>query len=142
MGTSFRVSGRSASQTMYRNVALRAFEGAAVMGLEGIMAKRSDSPYRSGRSGDWLKMRVEHTGTFAVVGFTKPEGTRAHFGALHVAGLAHGALVYAGRVGTGFDTKQIKGIHADLVAISGHAPPVTGLPEDEAVDMGDSRALR
>lgn len=110
---------------------IETFEGAAAMGLEGIMAKRSDSLYRSGRSDDWLKMRVEHTDTFAVVGFTKPEGARTHFGALHVAGIARGALAYAGRVGTGFDTKQIGDIHADLVAISDHLPSVTGLPEDE-----------
>ncbi|MCZ7533066.1 MAG: DNA ligase D [Acidimicrobiia bacterium] len=110
---------------------IETFEGAAAMGLEGIMAKRSNSPYRFGRSDDWLKMRVEHTDTFAVVGFTKPEGTRAHFGALHVAGIAHGALVYAGRVGTGFDTNQIRDIHTDLIAISGQAAPVIDLPDDE-----------
>src|SRR5687767_4931306 len=71
------------------------------MGLEGIIAKKADYPYRAGRSPQWLKIKADHTGDFAVVGFTEPQGSRAGFGALQLADLVNGRLVYAGRAGTG-----------------------------------------
>src|SRR5438309_2196149 len=52
------------------------FRGVRDLGLEGIMAKRAASPYRSGRSADWLKVRADRTADFAVVGFSAPEGSR------------------------------------------------------------------
>jgi bifunctional non-homologous end joining protein LigD len=72
-------------------------------GLEGLVAKKKASPYRSGRSSDWLKVRCDRSGDFPVVGFTEPRGARSAIGALHVATRAGGGLRYAGRVGTGFD---------------------------------------
>src|SRR5690606_17422756 len=70
------------------------------MGLEGMVAKRADAPYRSGRSSAWQKVRVERTGDFVIVGFTAPTGSRTGFGALHVGVFEQGTLRYAGRVGT------------------------------------------
>jgi len=73
------------------------------LGLEGIIAKRADSPYRGGRSDVWLKIKAEPTGDFVIVGFTDPKGNRSHLGALQLADMVGGELVYAGRVGTGFN---------------------------------------
>jgi len=60
------------------------YEQVVKLGLEGIMAKKADSPYRSGRSGDWLKIRADRIDDFVVVGFSKPKGSRGGFGSLHV----------------------------------------------------------
>jgi bifunctional non-homologous end joining protein LigD len=73
------------------------------MGLEGIIAKRTDSQYRAGRSDQWLKIKAEPTADFVIVGFTNPKGSRSHLGALQLADYVNGELVYAGRVGTGFN---------------------------------------
>src|SRR6266496_4742704 len=81
------------------------------MGLEGIGAKKSTSRYRSGRSGDWLKIKAERTGDFVIVGFTKPNGSRPHLGALQLADWVNGTLVYAGRVGTGFNDALLGELH-------------------------------
>jgi bifunctional non-homologous end joining protein LigD len=84
------------------------------LGLEGIMAKKADSPYRGGRSPNWLKIRADRTDDFAVVGYSKPKGSRGGFGALHVGAYADGTLRYVGRVGSGFDAKQLKEVSAEL----------------------------
>ena len=84
------------------------------LGLEGIMAKRADSPYRAGRTPAWLKMRSRRTETFTVVGFTAPRGSRGGFGALHVAREEESGLVYAGRVGSGFSDRQLGELSAEL----------------------------
>jgi bifunctional non-homologous end joining protein LigD len=84
------------------------------MGLEGIVAKKADSPYRSRRSAEWLKIRADRTDDFVVVGFTRPKGSRSGFGALHVAQYEDGTLTYTGRVGSGFDAKQLDEVGAGL----------------------------
>lgn len=76
------------------------FEEARALGLEGIVAKRVDSPYVGGRSRDWRKVRVEHSADFVVVGFTR--AGLGEEGGLHLACHGERGLVYAGRVGTGF----------------------------------------
>ena len=87
---------------------------AGELGLEGVVGKKADAPYSGARSGDWIKVRLDRTGDFAIVGFTKPEGARSGFGALHLASWQDGGLVYAGRVGTGFSDKQLRELHARL----------------------------
>jgi len=89
-------------------------EQVTAMGLEGIVAKKSASRYRGGRSGDWLKIKAERTGDFVIVGFTKPKGSRAHLGAASARRLVNGTLVYAGRVGTGFNDALLKELHGLL----------------------------
>ncbi len=85
------------------------------LGLEGLMAKKVDSHYRRGRSADWLKIRTDRTGDFAIVGFrlSEEKGRADTLGALHVAARAGPArkgvpLVYAGRVGSGFTQRQLE----------------------------------
>ncbi len=95
------------------------------MGLEGVMAKRADSKYRPGRSSEWLKLKIDQVADFVVIGMTPPEGSRAGFGALHLAaysrlpdGSAEGPddphLIYAGRVGSGFTEDQLETFSALL----------------------------
>src|SRR3989454_10405594 len=92
------------------------YEQVVQLGLEGIVAKKADSAYRGGRSANWLKIRADRTDDFVVVGYSRPKGSRGGFGALHLAGYADGRLVYAGRVGSGFDAKQLTDVGADLEA--------------------------
>jgi len=84
------------------------------MGLEGIVAKKADSAYVSRRSESWLKFRADRVDDFAVVGFTRPRGSRTGFGALHLAQYVDGALTYAGRAGSGFTDAQIRAVRAEL----------------------------
>jgi bifunctional non-homologous end joining protein LigD len=86
-------------------------EQVTAMGLEGIVAKKAASPYRKGRSRDWIKIKAERTGDFVIVGFTKPKGSRSHVGALQLADWVNGTLVYAGRVGTGFNDALLEELH-------------------------------
>ncbi|MFO0584193.1 MAG: DNA ligase D [Anaeromyxobacter sp.] len=102
------------------------FEKVQAMGLEGVMAKKADAPYRAGRSGAWLKVRTTKAGDFAVVGFTAPKGARARFGALHLAVFDGSGLVYAGSVGTGFDGKLLDALHARLAPHARPTPPCGG----------------
>ena len=102
------------------------YEQAVRLGLEGIMAKQADAPYRSGRSNQWLKIRADRTDDFVVVGYSKPEGSRAGFGALHVANLVNGQLVYAGRVGSGFTARQLKDVARQLEDSRRKSPPCAG----------------
>ena len=96
------------------------------LGLEGIIAKKADAPYRGGRTDKWLKIKAEQTGDFVVVGFTEPNGNRPGFGALQIADYVNGALVYAGRAGTGFNDDLLRDIRAMLDPIVRRDPPCHG----------------
>src|SRR5213595_3399813 len=99
------------------------YEQVVRLGLEGIMAKKADSPYRSGRSADWLKIRADRMDDFVVVGFTKPKGARGGFGSLHVGAYQGGKLIYCGRAGSGFTGDQLDEISAKLQALVRPTPP-------------------
>ncbi len=91
------------------------FAEACRAGLEGIVAKRSDEPYRSGRSRSWLKIKCSKSQEFVIGGFTDPAGARAGFGALLLG--VHdqsGALRYTGKVGTGFDQSTLRDLYLRL----------------------------
>ena len=95
----------------------------AAMGLEGIIAKKGDAPYRGGRSDVWFKIKAERTGDFVIVGFTEPKGSRSHMGALQLADMVGGTLVYTGRVGTGFNEDLLAELKALLDPIVRRDPP-------------------
>ena len=106
------------------------FRGVRELGLEGVMAKRADSPYRSGRSRDWIKLRADRTAEFAVVGFSPPEGSRTGFGSLHLACAEEGGFVYAGRAGSGFSDAELRTLRDELEADRVAKPPCGGpLPD-------------
>ena len=96
------------------------------LGLEGIVAKRKDSIYRGGRFRDWVKVRIDKTSDFVVVGYTQGEGSRSGLGALHVAQHQPGGLVYAGRVGGGFSEKELTQAQALLQDLKITRPPCIG----------------
>jgi bifunctional non-homologous end joining protein LigD len=84
--------------------------------LEGLVAKRATAPYQAGRSSHWLKIRTQRTADFVVVGFSAPRRSRTGFRALHLALYEDAGLVYAGRVGSGFDEAELQGLSAWLEA--------------------------
>jgi len=109
----------------------RPWERACAEGWEGVIAKRRDSPYEHRRSPHWLKMKCEATQELVVGGFTDPQGTRVGLGALLVGYHEGEDLVFAGKIGTGFDTKMLRDLRARLDALEIPAPPFTkgtGLP--------------
>jgi bifunctional non-homologous end joining protein LigD len=78
------------------------FAAACRSGWEGLIAKRADAPYVTGRSKDWLKLKCVWEQEFVIGGYTDPSGSRTDFGALLVGYYENGALRYAGKVGTGY----------------------------------------
>jgi len=96
------------------------FAAAGKAGLEGIVAKRMESRYTAGRSREWLKVKSQQRQELVIGGYTDPQGSRGYFGALHLgvyepaSGRGVPRLVYAGRVGTGFDEKTLRAISAAL----------------------------
>jgi bifunctional non-homologous end joining protein LigD len=107
------------------------WERACAEGWEGVIAKRRESRYEHRRSPHWLKMKCEETRELVVGGFTDPQGARVGLGALLVGHFDGDDLVFAGRVGTGFDTKLLVGLRAQLDAIEIPKSPFTravGLP--------------
>jgi bifunctional non-homologous end joining protein LigD len=90
---------------------------------EGLIAKRADAPYLSGRSRDWLKFKCQAGQEFVIGGFTDPRGSRTGFGALLLGYYdAEGRLVYAGKVGTGFDQRLLDSLHEQMVRIERDRP--------------------
>ena len=91
------------------------FEAAKKIGLEGIIAKKADSPYSPDvRSRDWLKIKVHQRQEIIITGFTKNEGTSKSFSALTMGVYDNGHLRYVGKVGTGFNDKMQKEMMAQF----------------------------
>jgi bifunctional non-homologous end joining protein LigD len=86
------------------------FDAASERGLEGIVAKRRNSPYSGGRSRDWIKIKCQRRQEFVIGGYTDPQGGRTYFGALHLGLYEGDKLVYVSKVGTGFDDRVLKSV--------------------------------
>ena len=111
------------------------WERACREGWEGVIAKRRDSPYEHRRSPSWLKMKCEASQELVVGGFTDPQGERRGLGALLLGYFEGEDFVFAGKVGTGFNTKQLLELRARLDPIEIPASPFTkaaGLPRIRA----------
>ena len=111
------------------------WERACSEGWEGVIAKRRDSLYEHRRSPHWLKMKCEASQEFVVGGFTDPQGSRTGLGALLVGYFENEDFVFAGKVGTGFDTKLLLSLRAQLDKLEIPKPPFTksiGLPRIRA----------
>ena len=107
------------------------WERARREGWEGVIAKRRGSPYEHRRSKYWLKMKIEASQELVVGGFTDPQGARVGLGALLVGYYEGEELVFAGKIGTGFDTKLLLDLRRRLDALEIEKPPFTiakGLP--------------
>jgi len=104
-------------------------------GWEGVIAKRRDSTYEQRRSKHWLKMKCEESQELVVGGFTDPQGGRVGLGALLVGYYEGDDFVFAGKVGTGFDTKLLLDLRGRLDALEIEKTPFTkaiGLPRIRA----------
>ncbi|HAM52595.1 MAG TPA: hypothetical protein DCP92_18555 [Nitrospiraceae bacterium] len=110
------------------------FKAATKMGLEGIMAKASNSIYQLGkRSAQWLKIKTRRTTECVIIGYTRGKGDREMlFGALQIALQEGNNLRYVGKVGTGFDVRLMKAIFAQLKNIKRVKRPVKEKPLDDA----------
>lgn len=97
-------------------------------GWEGLIAKRADAPYITGRSKAWLKFKCSKEQEFVVGGFTDPQGARVGFGALLVGYYAGRELCYAGKVGTGYDTPLLLALTEQLRPLEREEPPFAGKP--------------
>jgi ATP-dependent DNA ligase len=107
------------------------WERAQKEGWEGVIAKRRGSVYEHRRSPPWLKMKCELAQEFVVGGFTDPQGKRVGLGALLVGYYDDQDFVFAGKIGTGFDTRLLLDLRAQLDKIEIAKPPFTravGLP--------------
>jgi bifunctional non-homologous end joining protein LigD len=99
-------------------------------GAEGSIAKRKDSLYETGRrSGAWVKIKFHKGQEFVVVGYTLPKKSRKHFGALLLGYYRGKRLIFAGRVGTGFNDKSLREIYRKLKAIACDEPQVEEVQE-------------
>jgi bifunctional non-homologous end joining protein LigD len=99
-------------------------------GLEGVVAKKADSPYKGLRSRDWLKIKQDVVGDFAICGWTPPEGSRQGLGAVHLCVRVPpdgddgvGTWQYAGKAGSGLDERELGALSAVLVAEPAWEPP-------------------
>jgi bifunctional non-homologous end joining protein LigD len=110
------------------------FHHACGYGLEGIVSKRRDSPYRSGRHDSWLKVKCANREEFVVIGFSDPAGGRQGLGALILGYYdPRGELCYAGRVGTGFSDAQLVDLRSRLDRLARTERPVDALPKGAVV---------
>jgi bifunctional non-homologous end joining protein LigD len=104
---------------------IAAYRAACERGDEGVIAKLADSKYDARRSPNWLKFKCVRDQEFVVGGYTSPKGSRIELGALLIGYYDDGDLVYAGKVGTGFDEATLRKLHERLSAIERDAPPFT-----------------
>ncbi len=92
------------------------------LGLEGIICKQADAPYRAGRGHGWVKVKCQGREEFVVLGWTPPRGSRTGIGALHVGFYdREHRLHYAGGVGTGFSEDELTRVRAKLELVGGRA---------------------
>jgi bifunctional non-homologous end joining protein LigD len=109
---------------------IKRFRAAEKKKLEGIVAKNSESTYEQKRSNEWLKIKTTQRQEAVIVGYTKPEGSREHFGALHL-GLYDGKrLVSVGKVGTGFNHKLLKELFDKMRPLRTDHPPFDDTPRE------------
>jgi bifunctional non-homologous end joining protein LigD len=112
------------------------------LGLEGVVAKRSDSPYQAGRSPAWLKIRTRRTDDFVVVGFTAPKGARIGFGALQLAQYVNGDLTYSGMAGTGFSDGELSEVRVTLESMRRSSAPCGGpIPKGKGTTWTEPRLV-
>ena len=104
------------------------FGEACRLRLEGVVAKRRDAPYRPGRGRDWLKIKCGRRQEVVIGGFTPPAGARAGLGALLVGVHEGPRLVFAGKVGTGFTTADLRALAARLVKLEQRTSPFDPAP--------------
>jgi bifunctional non-homologous end joining protein LigD len=123
LSTAIRPSAALQLSEAWRDHSQRRFAQACRAGWEGLIAKRAEAPYVPGRSRDWLKLKCVSEQEFVIGGYTDPAGSRTDFGSLLVGYYEHGALRYAGKVGTGYTAATLRDLGARLRALETPASP-------------------
>jgi bifunctional non-homologous end joining protein LigD len=108
------------------------FAHACKLGLEGIVSKRRDAPYRGTRGPDWRKVKCLKQQEIVIGGYTEPEGSRVGIGALLGGVYESGHLVYVGKVGTGFDTRTLRDLQQRLKPLEQKSSPFATRPAGAA----------
>ena len=104
--------------------------------LEGIVSKRADAPYRSGRSGEWLKIKCASNQEFVVIGYEPSDKRGRLIRSLLLGYYDKGALRYAGRVGTGWGQVAERDLQRRLTAVARQGTPLAKIPEEERLSRG------
>lgn len=94
------------------------------LGLEGLIAKHRDSPYRSGRLGHWLKVKCIQSDSFFIVGYESSTNALGGIGSLLLGAYSGDDIVYVGSVGTGFKEAQANKLRTLLDRLKRKRPPV------------------
>lgn len=109
---------------------IKFFELAVSQGLEGIIGKKRDSPYRMGkRTREWLKIKTHLRQEAVIGGFTEPRGGRKYFGALVLGLYDKGKLRYVGHTGGGFDDEKLEYIYSKLKPLESNKSPFEKIPK-------------
>jgi bifunctional non-homologous end joining protein LigD len=106
------------------------FRQACDLHAEGIVSKRADAPYRSGRNADWLKSKCLREQEFVIAGFTLSSDGNDRIGSLLLAYYRDNKLIYAGRTGTGFTQKLKRDLFTQLTALKTAKPAFDSVPTD------------
>jgi bifunctional non-homologous end joining protein LigD len=111
----------------------RAFRRACRSAVEGLVAKRVDSPYEQRRSGNWVKLKCSNRQEFVIGGWSDPKGSRQGLGALLLGYYrTTGKFTYCGRVGTGFTEESLADLHERLARLGTDEPPFVNPPTGHA----------
>jgi bifunctional non-homologous end joining protein LigD len=113
------------------------FEHAARLGLEGIVSKRGDLPYRPGRGDHWQKAKTVLSQEFVILGYIPSTASKGAVGALLLGYYADGSLFYAGRVGTGYSSGQSRSLRIALDTLSVSKPAL-----GNAMPAGSEKGVR
>ncbi|MCW8195104.1 DNA ligase D [Proteobacteria bacterium 005FR1] len=108
-------------------------EQACKLGLEGIICKRAEGRYPSGRSKDWLKVKCTGREELLICGYTDPGGSRSGFGSLLLGAWYGTALIYAGKVGTGFSDRDLRNLHTRLRKLEIEESPFDNPPSEKGL---------
>jgi bifunctional non-homologous end joining protein LigD len=109
-------------------------EHACKLRLEGLIGKQADAVYQAGRTRSWVKLKCRLRQDFVIAGYTAPKGSRSGFGAL-VVGLHEKPrkLVYAGKVGTGFDDAMLASLTRKFAALKSKDSPLENPPREKGI---------
>lgn len=110
------------------------FERACAAGLEGIVSKRADAPYRSGRGKTWLKVKCKRGDEFVIGGYSRSDVRGKPFSSLLLGTFDNGDLIYAGKVGTGFDAAGLRQLAKKFKPLERPASPFVSVPAAERKD--------
>jgi bifunctional non-homologous end joining protein LigD len=130
------ITKRSAKIFVSRRLAddgIRAYRLAKHEGLEGLLAKDGSAPYEEARSRKWLKVKVHQEEEFVIGGFTRPQGSRAHLGALLLGAYSGGDLHFVGKVGTGFSHEALLSLAKEFRPIIRSSSPFIDPPRGKGV---------